>query len=111
MIFCLVYENVQNHPLTTADCPAMTNNILRNAVVLIQYLWFIENGERFSPKYAQLDEENISELNHDLGFAGYGVDDFMSNGKKGYLSLIGLRGHSRRTILTCIFQMLKLYLK
>jgi hypothetical protein len=56
----------------------MTNNILRNAVVLVQCLWFIENGERFSPKDARLYEVNISESNHNLGFMGYGIDNFMS---------------------------------
>ncbi len=49
MIFCLVYENAQNHLLATAECPATTHNILWNAVVLVQCLQFIENGERFSP--------------------------------------------------------------
>jgi hypothetical protein len=47
MIFCLVYENVQNHLLANAECPAMTNNILWNAVVLVQCIWFIEIEERF----------------------------------------------------------------
>jgi hypothetical protein len=59
MPFCLFYENAQNHLLATAECPATTNNIFWNAVVLVQCLWFIENGERFSPKDTQLDEENI----------------------------------------------------
>jgi hypothetical protein len=51
------------------------------------------------------------ELNHNLGFAGYGIDDFMSNEKEGSLSLIGLKGHSRRTMQACIFQMLNVHLK
>ena len=51
------------------------------SVVLVQFLWFIENGKRFSPQDAQLYKENISESNHDLGFMGYGVEDFMSNKK------------------------------
>jgi hypothetical protein len=72
MIFCLVDENAQNHLLTTAK-------VLQ--VVLVQCLWFIENGERFSPNNALTDEKNIIESNHNLGFMGYGIDDFMSKEK------------------------------
>jgi hypothetical protein len=82
MIFCLVYENAQNHLLATAECPAMAKKVLRNAVVLGQCLRLIENGERLSPKDAQPDEKIILESNHDLGFTGYDVDDFMSNEKR-----------------------------
>jgi hypothetical protein len=82
MIFCLVYENVQIHLLATAECSVTTDNILWNAVILVQCLWFIENRERLSPKDARIYEENISESNHDLGFTSYGIDDFMSNKKK-----------------------------
>ncbi len=59
MIFCLVYENAQNHLQATAECPVMTNNIIWNAVFLVQCLWLIKNRDRFSPKDAQLDEENV----------------------------------------------------
>jgi hypothetical protein len=82
MSFYLVYENAQNHFLATAECPAMTKNILQNAVVLVQFLWFIENGERFSPNNVLTDEKNISGSNNDLGFTGCGVDDFMSKEKR-----------------------------
>jgi hypothetical protein len=82
MIFCLVYENAQNHLLATSECPATTKKILRNVVVLVQCLWFIKNGEMFSPNNALTDENNISGLNHDLGFMGYGIDDFMSKEKR-----------------------------
>jgi hypothetical protein len=110
MIFCLVYENAQNRLLATIECPATTNNIVQNAVVLVQCLWFIGNEVRFSPKDAQLYEENISGSNHDLDFMGYGVDDFISKEKECFPSSIGLKGHSRWIMQTCIFQMLKLYL-
>jgi hypothetical protein len=110
MSFCLVYEKAQNHLLANAECLATTKNILWNAVVLFQCLWFIENGERFSLHNVQTDEKNILESNHDLGFTGYGVDDFMSKEKEESLSLFGLKGHSRWTIQACIFQMLNLYL-
>ncbi len=51
-------------------------------VVIVQCLWFVENRERFSPKDARLGKENILEWNHDLGFTGYGIDDFMSSEKR-----------------------------
>jgi hypothetical protein len=82
MLFCLAYEKTQNHLLATTECPAMTKFILQNVVVLVQCLCFIENGERFSPKDVQLDEKSISELNHDLGFMGYGIDELMSKEKR-----------------------------
>ncbi len=82
MIFHSVYENAQNYLLATAECPARAKKILRNAVVLVQSLWFIENIERFSPNNVLTDEKNISVSNHNLGFTGYGIDDFMSKEKR-----------------------------
>jgi hypothetical protein len=82
MLFCLVYEKAQNHLLATAKCLAATKNILQNVVVLDQYLWFIENRETISSKNIRLDEKNILESNHNLGFMGYGIDDFMSKEKR-----------------------------
>jgi hypothetical protein len=79
-------------------------------VVLVQCLWYIENRKRFSPNDSLTDEKNILESNHNLGFTGYGIDDFMSKEKEGSLSLIGLKIHSRGRNQTCIFQMLKYYL-
>ncbi len=60
----------------------MTENILWNAVVLVQRLWFIEKGERFSPNDVLTDEKNILESNHYLGFTGYGIDDFKKKEKR-----------------------------
>ncbi len=51
-------------------------------VVLVQCLQFIDNREQFSPKDAQLDEKSISDSNHNQGFMGYGVDDFISKEKR-----------------------------
>jgi hypothetical protein len=51
MTFCSVYEEVQKSLLIDKiECDAVTNQILWNAVVLVQGLQFIENRERFSPK-------------------------------------------------------------
>jgi hypothetical protein len=70
-------------------------------------LVYIKNRERFSPNNVLADEKNILESNHDLGFMGYGIDDFMSKEKEGSLSLIGLNIHSRGRIQMSIFQILK----
>jgi hypothetical protein len=82
MIFCLVYDKAQNHLLATAEYPAMAKIILRNAVVLFQCLRCIENREMFSPNDVVTDENNISGLNNNLVFKGYGMDDFMSKEKR-----------------------------
>jgi hypothetical protein len=81
-VIYLVYEKLQNHLLANAECLATAKNILQNVVVLVQCVWFIENGERFSPHNVLTDEKNILESNHNLGFTGYGVDDFMSKEKR-----------------------------
>jgi hypothetical protein len=60
----------------------MAKKVLPNAVIFVQCLWFIENGERFSSNDDLTDEKIISELNHNLGFTGYGVDDFMQKKKR-----------------------------
>ncbi len=59
------------------------NQILRNVVVLVQGLQFIENGERFSPKdERQLTGNSNNGSNHILGFTSFGVDDFQSADKR-----------------------------
>ncbi len=59
MSFCLVYEKAQNCLLANAECLATTKNTVWNAVVLVQCLWFIENGERLSLIHVFTDEINI----------------------------------------------------
>jgi hypothetical protein len=56
------------------------------------------------------DEKNISGSNHNLGFRGHGIDDFIQKKKEGSLSLIGLKTNSRGRIQRSIFQVLKYYL-
>ncbi len=82
MSFCLVYEEVQEGLMDTNEVDAVENQILWNAVVLVQGLWFIENGERFSPKDDRVIGNSINGLNHLLGFTGFGVDDFQSDDKR-----------------------------
>jgi hypothetical protein len=45
MTFCLDYEEVQTSLMNKFECDAVTNQILWSAVILVQGLWFIENGE------------------------------------------------------------------
>jgi hypothetical protein len=78
MTFCLVYEEVQKSLINKIESDAVTNQILWNAVVLVQGLWFIENGERFSPKDDRVTGNSNNGLNHFLGFTSFGVDDFQS---------------------------------
>jgi hypothetical protein len=78
MTFCLVYEEVQKKLINEIKCDAVTNQILQNAVILVQGLWFIENGERFSPKDDRVTGNSNNESNLILGFTGFEVDDFQS---------------------------------
>ncbi len=82
MTFCLAYEEVQKSLIDKNEVDAVENQILRNAVVLVQGLWFIKNGERFSPKDDRVIGNSVNGLNHLLGFTGFGVDDFMSDDKR-----------------------------
>jgi hypothetical protein len=78
MTFCLVYEEVQTKLIGKIECDALMNQILWNVVVLVQGLWFIENGERFSPKDDRVTGNNNQRPNHVPGYTGFGVDDFQS---------------------------------
>jgi hypothetical protein len=78
MTFCSVFEEVQSSLINKIECDAVTNQILWNVVVLVQGLWFIENGERFSPKDDRVLGNSNNGSNHFLGFPGFGVDDFQS---------------------------------
>jgi hypothetical protein len=69
---------VQTSLINKIEYDAVMNQILWNAVVLVQGLWYIENGERFSPKDDRALGNSNNELNHFLGFIGFGVDDFQS---------------------------------
>jgi hypothetical protein len=60
MTFCLVYDEVQKEIMEKNEIDAVMNQILWNAVVLVQGLQFIENGVRFSPK----DDRVTDNSNH-----------------------------------------------
>jgi hypothetical protein len=78
MTFCLVYEEVQTKLIEKIECNALVDQILWNAVFLVQGLWFIENGDRFSPKDDRVFGNFNQFLNHVPGYRGFGVDDFQS---------------------------------
>jgi hypothetical protein len=78
MTFCLVYEEVQISLINKIECDAVTIQIIRNAVVLVQGLWFIENGERFSPKDDIVTGNSNQKSNHSFGYTCFGVEDFLS---------------------------------
>jgi hypothetical protein len=82
MNFCFVYEEVQKGLIDKNECDAFTNQILQNAVVLVQRLWFIENRERFGPKDCKVKGNSINGSNHLLGFISFGFDDFQSDDKR-----------------------------
>ncbi len=82
MTFCLVYEDMQKSLLDKIDCLAVTNQIVWNAVLLVQGLQFIENRERFSPKDSKVKGNSVNGSNHTLGFTGFEVDDFKSDKKR-----------------------------
>jgi hypothetical protein len=76
MTFCLVYEEVQTSLINKIECDAVRNQILWNAVVFVQGLRLIENGERFSPKDDRVLGNSNNGSNHFLGFTSFRVDDF-----------------------------------
>jgi hypothetical protein len=81
MTFCLVYEEVQKKLINENENNSVTNQILRNAVILVQGLRFVENGERFSPDDDKNDGNRRDKSQHALGYTGFGVDDFTSKEK------------------------------
>jgi len=87
MTFCSVYEEVQEKLLNQNENNSVMNQILRNAVILVQGLRFVENGERFSPDDDKNDGNRRDKSQHALGYTGFGVDDFTSKGKNDDLYL------------------------
>ncbi len=71
MTFYLVCEEVQKSLIDKNECDAVKNQILWNAVVLVQGCWFIENKERFSSKDDRVTGNSINGSNHLLGFTSF----------------------------------------
>lgn len=88
MNFCNVYESIQNELVEELSDPVkFINNmeqILRNAVVLVQIYKYIENGQKYSPNDIsnQLPfNVRISPL-PPLGYTGNGCDDFTNSERR-----------------------------
>jgi hypothetical protein len=99
MNYCNVYAQVQNElvsKLSTAnnndDIEKINNQILRNAIVLVQMYKYIENGERYSPNdfaYNIPFNKNKDGV-HSLGYIGCGCDDFLNKERRRQTNLMEL---------------------
>ncbi len=77
MNLCLVYQEVQASLLNDSSSGNMVI-INWNAIILVQGLHFIENGERFSHQDHKFKGERHKKLQkHKLDFTGFGIDDFI----------------------------------
>jgi hypothetical protein len=69
----------QNLLVEHDESSVITQQIIWYAVILVQGLCFIENGEMFSPDDHQFEGERHKKLRpHLLNFTGFEVDDFAS---------------------------------
>ena len=90
MKYCNVYTNIQQElfaRLATADnnqIKLVREQILRNAIVLVQMYKYIENGERYSIDDIEMQPPfNVKTIPaHTLGYNGFGCDDFQSTEKR-----------------------------
>ena len=88
MNFCNVYESIQNELVEELSDPDKFINtreqILRNAVVLVQIYKYIENGQRYSPTDIsnQLNFNVLSLPMPPLGYTGNGCDDFTNSERR-----------------------------
>jgi len=99
MNYCNVYAKVQNElvsKLSTAnnndDIEKINNQILRNAIVLVQMYKYIENGERYSPNdfaYNIPFNKNKDGV-HSLGYTGCGCDDFLNKERRRQTNIMEL---------------------
>ena len=86
MEYCSVYKEIQESLigkiLTSKGniLEQLKNQIVRNAIVLVQFYKYIENGERYSYSDFRFGEkENLKMVHpHILGYTGFGFDDFLS---------------------------------
>jgi hypothetical protein len=91
MEYCEVYELVQQSLIDkkgncndSREKGIINNQIMMNAIVLVQLYKYIDRGERYSPSDPNWgNSANIKEDNpHTLGYTGFGCDDFLSNEKR-----------------------------
>ena len=97
--YCNVYTNIQQQLFARLEATADNNHkmtvpeqILRNAVVLVQMYKYIENGERYSTDDIEMQISfNVKTIPaHKLGYNGFGCDDFQSGEKRKETLLIQL---------------------
>ncbi len=88
--YCAVYNYIQQSLIDKIQtCEnnergIVKDQIMRNAIVLVQLYKYIENGERYSFTDFMLgDVVNVKEVNsHIFGYTHFGLDDFLSNEKR-----------------------------
>ena len=64
----------------SSQCEQLKNQIVRNAIVLVQLYKYIENGERYSYSDFGLGSKENLKMNHPhiFGYNGFGFDNFLS---------------------------------
>jgi hypothetical protein len=91
MEYCEVYQLVQQSFINkkyncndSREDVIINNQIMRNAIVLVQLYKYIDRGERYSPSDSKWGiSDNVKGDNpHTLGYRGFGCDDFLSNEKR-----------------------------
>ena len=86
MEYCSVYKEIQEsligEILTSKGnrLEQLKNQIVRNAIVLVQFYKYIENGERYSYSDFKFGSKENLKMNHPhiFGYNGFGFDDFLS---------------------------------
>ena len=91
MEYCSVYKAIQESLIdkmktceSSLQCEQLKNQIVRNAIVLVQLYKYIENGERYSYSDYYLGKKENVKMGHShiFGYTGFGLDDFLSRDKR-----------------------------
>ena len=90
MEYCSVYKEIQESLIEkmktceSSQWEQLKNQIVRNAIVLVQLYKYIENGERYSySNYYLGKKENVKMgCSHIFGYTGFGLDDFLAHDKR-----------------------------
>ena len=91
MVYCSVYKAIQESLIdkmktceSSLQCEQLKNQIVRNAIVLVQLYKYIENGERYSYSDYYLGKKENVKMGHShiFGYTGFGLDDFLSRDKR-----------------------------
>ena len=91
MEYCSVYKAIQESLIDKMmkacknnEHEQLKNQIVRNAIVLVQLYKYIENGERYSYSDYYLGKKENVKMGHShiFGYTGFGLDDFLSRDKR-----------------------------